>query len=312
MARIERLEDLLVYMWGIAQETVQPGSAELAPSCCKIPIRIQGVTWDKRIDVRSAQFVRGLQRELNDFCQNYPEILGSQAPLLKVAIRDGSGILDPDFWALIREALPNMNKNTAAVLITLILTLGGYQAWDRYWASQDEARKQEVTVQAVQGLRDVAMQRGLDPVKTERPFKKLTTSLADDDRISVAGGPILPGIEAKQIVKIRSPRTTEVITPCDGAYILEKLDLTGQAPVLELSQGDFSVKAYLEHLSPEAKQGLLDFIDERLENRQAVSLNLQIDVRYTGKKVKYGSIVGVGTARPSMDHNTLAQLPPNQ
>lgn len=313
MGKVKELDELIEFMWKVSEGKAKPGDAELVEGCASMPIRLQGVTWDKRIDNRSAQFVLDLQRELKAFCQQNPDVFGGDVPLLKVAIRQGSGILDPDFWALIKEAIPNMNAKTAAVLITLILSMTGYQAWDRYQTSQDQARTQQVAVQAIQSMRDVAMKEGLDPVKAETPFRKLTRQLADTDQVSVAGGPVLPAKEVKQLVKAPKTRTPEVAAPCDGEYHLEKIDLTKPMPVLELSQGDYYVSAYLEHLTNAAKKDFLKSIDDRIESQQApLILKVQIDVRYTGKKIKFGSIVGVGSPRPNMDHKKLADLPPNK
>lgn len=311
--QIGTLDELLAFMWEVSEGMAKPKDAELLEGCASMPIRLQGATWDKRIDNRSAEFVLGLQRVLDEFCIQHPEVFGDNAPLLKVAIREGSGILDPDFWALIREAIPNMNAKTAAVLITLIVTMGGYQAWDRYQTSQDNARAQEVSVQAIHAMRDIALQQGMNVAKAEVPFRKLANQLDETDRISVADGPVLPAKEAKKAVKNSTGKTAEVVVPCDGSYFLERIDLTKSMPVLELSQGDYKVKAYLEHLSDSEKKAFLKMIDDRLEKKQGSLLfNVQIDVRYTGKKVKFASILGVGNPRKDMTHKQLSDLPPNK
>ncbi|MFW5500108.1 MULTISPECIES: hypothetical protein [unclassified Maridesulfovibrio] len=313
MAQIQNLDQLLTFMWEVSEGRATVDDVELMQGCATIPIRMQGVTWDKRIDIRSAQFVLDMQRELRDFCKQYPHILGSEAPLIKVAIRQGSGILDPDFLSVIKEALPNMNAKTAAVLITLIITMGGYQAWDRYQTSQDNARANEVSVVAIQSMKEVAMKQGFDPVKYEAPFRKLASSLKEGDKISVAGGVELPATEAKKFVRLKPVKTLEITSPCDGVYQLTKIDLTKPTPVLELSQGDFHIKAFLEHLSDEARQAFLKSIEERIESKQVpLNLTIQLDVRYTDKKVKSGSIVGVGAAREGLTHKTLADLPSNK
>jgi len=311
MAQAQTFDDVLLLLWKISEGKIKPKDIVLGKECGSIPIRVQGVSWDKRIDARSAEFVQGLQKELNDFCKRYPEILGPDAPLLKVAIRDGSGILDPDYLPLLKEALKKMTGRQAAALIaTLIISTSGYFAFDRYMTSQDNARIAQTAQVAIEAMRDVAVQKGMDTVKTERPFKRLTNSLGEFDQITVGGLITLPAAEAKKAVRIKQTRTAEMIAPCDGIYHLEKLDLTQPSPVLELSQGDATVKAYLEHLSPKDKKLLLDTIDKRIDNKKAsLNLDLQMDIRFTGKTVKYGSVVGLGKPRAGMDHHMLSELP---
>lgn len=50
-----------------------------------------------------------------------------------------------------------MKVNATAVFIALILTVGGYQAWDRYQTSQETAQATKVLIVTIQSMKETVL-----------------------------------------------------------------------------------------------------------------------------------------------------------
>lgn len=311
MDTINTFDELISFMWKVSNGEASLDGAVFSENCASIPIRVEGVTWDKRIDVRGAKYVQALQEELNAFCKKHKDILGEDAPLIKVAVRKGSGILDPDFLPFLKEAIKKMPpKLTFTLLMTFMACSTGYLLYSRYESAQEQSREHKVAIEAIRSMKEVALQNGFDTTKASRPIRSFVKTLDPDDQLSVAGLEEISGEKAKKLVETKKSRSQEVTVPCDGKYVLDKLDVKQPIPVLELSQGGVPLNGYLEHLAPETKQTLLKALEERIGSRKGIMvLELQIDVHATAKKIKYGSIVGIGIPREGMSHRRLTDLP---
>lgn len=311
MREINNFDELVSFMWQVSNDEASLDDAIFHEGCASIPIRVEGVTWDKRIDARGARYVQELQNELNAFFKKYNSLFNEDAPLVKVAVREGSGILDPDFWPILKEAIKKMPpKLTFTLLMTFMACSTGYAVYSRYESAQEQSREHKVAVEAVRALKEVALQNGFEAARATKPIRSFVRSLESEDRISVAGSGVVTGDEAKKALEQKRTRSQEVSIPCDGRYVLEKLDVTHSIPVLELSQDGVPVNAYLEHLASDTKEALIKTLKDRLEIRkEPAMLELQIDVHTTSKRVKYGSVVGTGAPREAMNHRRLKDLP---
>jgi len=312
MREINNFDELISFMWQVSNDEASLNDAIFHDGCASIPIRVEGVTWDKRIDARGAKYVQELQNELNAFFKKYNNLFNEDAPLVKVAVREGSGILDPDFWPILKEAIKKMPpKLTFTLLMTFMACSTGYAVYTRYESAQEQSREHKVAIEAVRALKEVALQNGFESTKATKPIRSLVKSLDTEDKISVAGSGAVGGDEAKKALEQKRTRSQEISIPCDGKYILEKLDVTHSVPVLELSQDGFPINAYLEHLAPDTKEALIKTLKDRLEIRKEPAiLELQLDVHTTAKKVKYASVVGTGAPREAKSHRRLKDLPP--
>lgn len=310
MPEIRTFDELLVFMGQVVAGEQRIEDLTLATDTMLVEVHVEGESWDQRIDFRGARFVQSFQKQVDALYKRFATHLPGEPPTIKVQVQEGSNVLSPELIELARHAINIMGATgvTASVLFGIACAAGLAAYWRRQ-QSVDQAQMRDVALQSVESLRLVAMQNNINPIHAEKPFRDLAKSLGEEDTISVGGREPLGGAELRQLVSTRSPRTQSEAFPCDGTYLLKKIDLTAQPLILELSQGDHDIKALTELLPREAAQQLLDLVKEK-QGREELpfEISLQMAVRVTGHQIKFGSILGIGDPRPGLVHRRLSQL----
>ena len=120
-----------------------------------------------------------------------------------------------------------------------------------------------------------------------------------DDIIKIDGfTDEIPGELAKKCEPRRAPRTEEETTYCDGNYTVLSRRYDEGEVVIELIQDDTIIKGYLHQLDEEDKTAFIASIDKHeKEDDLPFSLDLQVNVFHTLRKLKYAVILGEGSVR---------------
>jgi len=310
---IRNFEQLISAIGKVAEGQITLKDINISTNSMTIDVKIDGPTWDQRIDYRGAQFVQNIQREISSLYKKFPKYLPGEAPIIKVRVRKGSNLLSPEFIDIVKHALNIMGPTniTIAVIVTVVCAAGCGIYW-RHRASIEAAKPYNLAQNAINAVLEMARKAGVDPNAAERPIKTLAKKLGDLDTLRVGKRPELNGFIARKLVEIKQPRTPRESYPCDGAFLLCKINLKypKHSIVLELEQDGKPINAFTEKLPSSVAKLLLDRVNEkRNSNELPFPIELQIDVFCTKKKISYGSIVALGKPRGGLTHWKLKDLP---
>ena len=327
--RFSSIDELMIYAGQVASHEVPYEPFELAESGLAIHTHIEGESWDTSVDVRLAKYVLLLQDSMDNLLEEHGTPAAFDEPLrVKVEIREGSTIPWADLAPYLQYlCTPMTPEQTFISIMTSIAAAGGYFFWARYLTSKERvavieqqnkvAEHQQVALteheQTKREMLGVLRARAEnEPAKYlpyEQPAKHLVRCLEEGDTIDYGGGEIIEADVAKKMAPKRLPRTPEQVTYADGDYLLHKSVYTEGEPVLELAQGDHTIKAYVSQLDDADKKAFLDSINARLLNEELpLTLSLQVNVTHTARSLKYASIVGQGAPREGRDSKLLSQI----
>ncbi|MGN0008677.1 MAG: hypothetical protein ACI33N_03355 [Desulfovibrionaceae bacterium] len=296
-----------------------------------ISLHIKGKSWDKRIDSRTAQYVIGLQTAFDDILEEFAPEAEKDKLLVKVENREGSWDSLADITPFLTEVVSKMtDTQTFMSVMASIAGIAGIFIWNRYQTRREkEIAEQEHTRQAAlleqtrqkeeeeKTKQEIARQetlreafRGLqahadaDPERYasyERPTRNIIKTMAQDDTVELyekTGG--IPAKIAQKCGPRRAPRSEEVVTYADGSYIINSRRYDEGEVVLELQQGNTSIKGYLWQFDENDRAAFIASLDKHeREDFLPFSMNLQINVIHTRRKLKYAIIIGEGTPRES-------------
>ena len=326
--RIETLNDLFIY----ASE-LERGSAfepiELGENAFTIALHIDGDSWDKRIDKRSAHYVINLQNALDDMMTEFAPGIDNEKLLVKVDNKEGSLESLADVTPFLTAVVNNMtDTQTFIAAITAIAALAGVFMWNRYQSrmekvdteaertkqieSQEETRiveKKEETAQ--EQARQETLKAAFDCLtrkadadpdrfsQYERPIKGIVKTMDEEDTIEVCA---LPGkmeaTFAKKCGPKRAPRSEEQTTYADGSYTVNSRRYDEGQVTLELEQGRTQIKGYLWQLDEADREKFIESLDRHeKEEELPFSMDLQINVVHTNKNLKYAVILGEAAPR---------------
>jgi hypothetical protein len=343
---IQTFDQLLEYTSAVISGEREFEPVTLADSVLVVPVKVYGDSWDKRMDVRHAQYVTCLQKELNTLIGVLrPDIKAKDRPLVRVELREGSS----ELWQSMAEVgkhlvigMTDKQKFTLGVLA--ILGICGTWNYTRYLDHLDtqskvnaEVRQLEVREQTkLEILKPMLSAVEHDPEKYsqyERPVAKLLGMLKADDQVSLLGEDYVPAKIAKTTINPRAHTSSaysiapqkiyfvedesrsrmlcssEQVSFCDGEYTLLSTDYSHSELVLYLKKDGVSIKAYTSALNDATRRALLEEISRRqLEESLPFTLNLQMSVEHSDKEIKYGNIVGLGSPRGDKENKLLSVL----
>ena len=286
-----------------------------------ISLHIIGSTWDKRIDPRIAKYVLLLQDSFDDLLVEYSEqaTYDEATLMVKVEAREGSALPWTDISGFLKSVCTPMTPEMT--FIEILVAIGGiagayyvhryfeYKKAERSIEKDErlaELRKdeQEMHEQTIrEAIKVLALQAQVAPEKFtsyERPVRHIVRTLEDEDTIQIGDSTLIPA---------DIPRTEEQLTYGDGPYILEKRIYSEGELVLELSQGDIYIKAYLSLLDESDIKSFVDTLNMREQHENLpLTLNLQINIIHTARRLKHGEVLGMGEARSGKTCKTLQTL----
>lgn len=335
---ISSMDELFIY----AQEVSM--GAELLPikldGSFTVSLHIQGRTWDKRIDSRTAQYVISLQNAFDELLEEFAPETEKKELLVKVDNKEGSWASFADVSPHIGTLVGNMTDTQSFIAImTGIAAAAGCFMWSRYQGrktkveleaertkqadaqeetrqkeeeerTKQEALRQETLKEAINALRSNA---DADPERFasyERPPRTIAKTLEEDDTVQVNQMPDeIPAEEAKKCGPRRAPRSEETITYADGNYVVNSRRYDEGEVVLELEQGGITIKGYLTQFDDGDRAKFIESLDRHeKEETLPFSMDLQVNVAHTRKKLKHAVILGEGAPREGKSCKPLNQI----
>lgn len=305
-----------------------------------IELHIEGATWDRRIDSRSAQYIISLQNTLDDLLDEFAPEANKKELLVKMENRDGSFLSSVDITRVLESMVSKLNSGDIFILaMTAIAAIGGYFMWSRYLERKskielEQERTKQITVQEEtrrkeaeeatrqEEIRQEYLQKTISLFQShadanperfasyERPIRTITKALDAKDTIQVnTMKDIIPAETAKKCGPRRAPRSEETITYADGSYIVNSRRYDEGEVVLELEQNDITIKGYLWQLDDDDRTDFISLLDEYEKNAALpFSMDLQLNVAHTRRKLKHAVIIGQGAPRAGKVCKPLNQI----
>lgn len=175
--------------------------------------------------------------------------------------------------------------------------------------AQKEAARQEILQEA---FRAVQVRADAHPERFavyERPLRTIIKNMDEGDTMQVHQlADNISAKDAKHCGPRRAPRSEESVTYADGSYVVNRLSFTEGEIVLELEQGGTTIKGYLTQLDQDDRSSFLKSLDRYKEEELPFSMDLQLNVIHTSKKLKYASILGEGAPREGKHCKQLSQI----
>lgn len=286
-----------------------------------ISLHIDGENWDKRIDARIAKYIINLQNSVDTLIEEYSTQNEEYFFDVKVEAKEGSNIPYAEIKDIFIHLINNMTpEQTFISIITAIAGLSGCFFWSRYNKRKEREAELSATTSQTRQNTEVAL-KALDILQAkadsspekfagyERPVKSLINSLDSNDEIGISDYPMMPVKEAKKAGPKRMPRSEERTSYADGEYyLLEQNDAQGEA-IFTISADGIDVDCYISALDETDQRNFIEAINQkRLDEPLPISVNLQVNIAHTNKKIKYASIIGIGEPRTDKNIKKLSEI----
>lgn len=307
-----------------------------------LALHIEGKSWDKRIDRRTAQYVIALQTAFDDILEEFAPEADRRELLVKVENREGSWESLADITPFLMELVGKMTDGQVFIsVITAIGGVAGIPMWSRYQArkekvdlerertrqvelqeqtrqkEEEEKTEQEIARQETlkEAFRALQARADADPeqyASYERPVRAIIKTMERDDTVKVyETEDNIPAESAKKCGPRRAPRSEEKITYADGSYIVNSRRYDEGEVVLELEQGSTSIKGYLWQFDENDRAAFIASLDKHeKEDSLPFSMNLQLNVIHTRRKLKHAIIIGEGAPRKGKAYVQLDDILP--
>lgn len=308
--QLRTLEELFVYGAKVISGDVEYEPIEFIGESVDFNIIVRGDSWNRKLDVRSARYILQLTEVLKDIAEDIGVEIDPSCLLVKIDLREGSGDWLGDLKEFAKSTFTPMTPKQT--FITLILAMGCATA---YFVHGNVAKVQELEahertkIEAIQALRNVAEENRSVYSYYEKPVKNLVNSLGKDDTLQIAGSEEIGKQEAKKAL-LKQVRSRESTTYADGEYVLTDINYKQGELIIFIEQDGIPVKAYTSQLSDEDKAALFDAVKvKQFEEDLPFTMNFQINIHYTQKRILFGSIIGLGGPRADRTHIRLNQVP---
>lgn len=320
---INSLEELFEYASKVANNEVEYEPVTLGgrDEDFAISLHIDGENWDKRIDARIAKYVINLQNSIDTLIEEYSNQDEDYSFEVKVEAKEGSNIPYTEIKDFLTHFVSDMTPELKFVsIIVSIVALSGCYIWNRYNKRKEReaelnattsqaGQNTEVALKALDILQKVADSSPEKYAGYEKPVKSLINSLDNNDEIGVSNYPMMPVQEAKKAGPKRMPRSEEKTSYADGEYLLlEQNDAQGE-PIFTISADGIDVNCYISTLDETDQRKFIEEINKkRLNEPLPISVNLQVNITHTNKKIKYAYIIGIGEARADKNIKKLSEI----
>ncbi len=328
---IHSLDELFIYAYEVKQ------GATLLPMALEgdffLTLHIEGPSWDSRIDQRSANYILSLQSVFENLISEYDPKADSQKLLVKVDNKEGSWISSADILPFLSNLVDKMaDIEIFWSVVTAIGAVAGVVMWSRYQKRKVKEAEEKTKQTALEESSKIEMERQ----RTEQEFLKLSymavQALADSrpeqfsgyetpirtiaktmentDTMSVEGIPDkIPADMVRKCGPRRAPRSEETVTYADGSFIVKSRRYDEGEVVLELMQGSTTIKAYLSQLDESDRSDFIASLDKHeKEDELPFSMDLQLTVTHTKRKLKSAFIMGEGLPREGKKCRTLDDI----
>ncbi len=325
---IQSLDDLFIYAYEVEQgiSVLQPIRLD---GDFSLRLHVKGDSWDKRIDERSAQYIISLQAALDNLLEEYSKEVDRDKLLVKVATEEGSLLSSAEITPFLSQLVSSMTEpHIFIAVMTTIAAISGVTMWSRYQARKErieleqertkqieaqEATRQKEEEQETEreSVRQETLRAAFNAFKEladsspeqygayERPIRGLVKTMGEQDRIIVGETKEeIPALSAKGCGPRRASRSSEEITYADGMYTVNSRRYDEGEVVLELEQGSTTIKAYLWQFDENDRERFIESLDRHeREDTLPFSMELQLNVIHTKRKLKHAVIIGEGRPR---------------
>lgn len=310
---IASLEDLFVYVNELEQ------GAEFQPikltGKISLALHIEGQSWDGRLDKRTAQYVVDLQKTFEQFFEEYTSEEAPHDLLIKVGSRQGSWESFADITQFMNILVGKMTDEQSFYLLAYAITLiGGYKIFKRFMDRKENAEIEQERNRTLQAAFQALEKRVGYAAETmtnyERPVRSLVKTLDDNDTITIGEtAERMPAYEAKTCGPKRAPRSEETLTYADGNYTVNAKCYDEGEVVLELEQGGQTIKAYLSLFDEQDRKEFRESLNQHeQEDALPFSIDLQLNVYHTKRRLKYAVVVKEGAPREGKNCKPLSQI----
>lgn len=201
-------------------------------------------------------------------------------------------------------------------MVISLLIAGGFGVagmW-LYTKHKENTANAEILKKALEINESIAKEAMGSMANVVAPMRTYAASLGSETTLSVAGSPPVLATEVKNILRQTTKKLPTFNVAADGDYMLLGIELKKDPPMMLIQQSgtDKTISASLLRMPPQMQQGLVKKVEQGLTERTLpLSIDLQLDVYFTEKMLKYASIVGVGAPRTGIIHYKLAEIPSN-
>lgn len=287
-----------------------------------LTLHIDGPSWDNRLDKRSAQYIISLQSAFDNLIEDIAPDIPTEKLLIKVNIKKGSLESVAEITDFLKSLVSKMNDSQIFYfVITALAATAGYLMWSRYQQRKEnreleherteQMKAQETGETARERERQetlraafVALQSRADNfpdqfASYERPMRTMVKMLDASDTVTVGDtNDKIPADMAKKCGPRRMPRSEERTTYADGCYTVKSRNYEEGEIVLELQQGDTVIKGYLSQFDDHDKEAFIQSLNKHEhEDELPFTMDLQLNVIHTKRKLKYSLIIGEGMPR---------------
>lgn len=308
---IDSLDALLIHSGKVLEGEATWDEVELLPRAIVVPVVTNGQGWDKRIDARGARLIQSLQSQADRIYANFPEALPAKAPHIKVEAKEGSNGLEFDLTQVIIALINRCPPETISMVIYALIAGGlGLGGLFLYWRHRENTQDKRLIEKAMEFNKAVVSEALGTTKDLAAPIKEYVASLRKEDTISVAGTTPVTAPEAKKALRRRREAQPVHHVSGDGRYHLMALALRQHPPVLILEQGGEKLDALLQRLDHRTRTSLVQQVEAAMaEQALPRTIDLQLDVYFSPRKIKYGAVIGIGAPREGLRHYRLGEIP---
>lgn len=340
---IHSAEDLFIFMAFAGEDRRLWDAVDLERLKVVIPVSVAGPTRDGRIDSFGARFVSDLQKQVHQAFKLAGATTGGRKNQLRVAVKDGCDWKDIDLTAVTKEAIKKLSGKQIVTTICIIGALatgaicyGHFKdenieriradvdryrievaARDQQYQREHEERligqlsktNQEILQEAMALARDVASKEVAEGRDPHKPVRRFVKSIRRGETIKAAGGEGLS--KGVALEKLTPPPSADDLfyVHADGPYNLLGIDLLENAQGLRIGHDGQDTTALLERLDENLRRETVAKVDESMEQKTIVDMDLQLDVYFTNKKIHHAVVIGIGPPRRGLRHFSFEDIP---
>lgn len=199
------------------------------------------------------------------------------------------------------------NWQSFIVCMTAILAVVGYFWYDRYLDSIDSSEKNKTLRAAIEAIEKRSEFDAERISHFEKSLKALSLTFDENDKIKFPQAEKeLTAYEMRQFTPKRAKKIEETTTYADGIFTVLGRHYDNDQIIIDLEQHGIKFDAKLDFLDENDQNSFIDIINKKERNESLpFVISLQINIIHTGKRIKYGFILGKGQKRQKNNIKTL-------
>ena len=280
-------------------------------------ISLKGDSWSKYIDIRHTKYIESLQDTYSDFSSDLFDSSDNIDTYVRICVTEGSSDIEHELKGFLQKAAEKMtDKQVFCSIIFAIASAAGYFVYDSYTTHnadvQKEISKNEVEKERLKvfnNMHEQSIKGNVQISAIERPIRTLVGIMDNNDSVYIDNKQISISRDDVKRNLQTVKRSSSKIAYCDGDYQLQRIDFSLGEMILYITKDGIQIKAYTTMLDDKDDAKLSKMIEEKRKSEDLpFALPLQMNIEYTEKRIKFGTIVGIGSPRPDKDNKPLSNL----